>query len=221
LRIRYVEADKRANPFTNMTDEAFAYCVWHDAMMVAIFAERHPRTVALVSRHQDGGYLSDALHLLGIRTVRGSSSSGGASALRSLVNLPTNSHIVVTPDGPRGPRRKIKPGLVFLASRTGRPIVPTAFSAERSWRVAGSWTDLMIPKPFSRVYALTGEPIVVARDANDQQLADAQRLLQHEMDRLADLADELVAVRGRPVVNTGTTWRQRSRKQRAACELAA
>ena len=220
LRIRYVEVDPRTNPFTNRTDEAFVYCVWHDAMTVAIFAARHPRTVALVSRHQDGSYLTQALKMLGIGTVRGSSSSGGASALRSLVNLPPQAHVVMTPDGPRGPRRQIKPGLVFLASRTGRPIVPTAFSAVRSWRIPGSWTDLMIPKPFSRVYALTGDAICVPRDADARELAECQRAVQAEMDRLADLADELVAAKGKPAIKTATSWRRSARNRQPACNAS-
>jgi lysophospholipid acyltransferase (LPLAT)-like uncharacterized protein len=220
LRIRYIYADPRTNPFKKTGDQAFLYCVWHDAMTVAIFAQRHPRTVALVSRHQDGSYLTSALKLLGIGTVRGSSSAGGATALRSLIGLPSRAHVVMTPDGPRGPRRKIKPGLAYLASRSGRPIVPTAFSAVSCWRIAGSWTDLMIPKPFSRVYALTAEPITVAADASEQELAACSARVQAEMDRLADLADELAAAKGVEARNSATTWNQRASSRRRECAAA-
>jgi lysophospholipid acyltransferase (LPLAT)-like uncharacterized protein len=221
LRIRYILADPQTNPYEAEGDKSFLYCVWHDAMTVAIFARPHPRTVALVSRHQDGSYLSNALRMLGIGTVRGSSSSGGATAMRSLLGLPTRAHIVMTPDGPRGPRRKIKPGLAYLASRSGRPIVPTAFSAVRCWRIGGSWTDLMIPKPFSRVFAMTGEPITVAPDATDEELAECGRKVQAEMDRLADLADELVAAAGKPATKSSVSWNQRSRHSVTTCRAAA
>ena len=63
-------------------------------------------------------------------------------------------HIVITPDGPRGPRQAMKSGIVYLASRSGREIIPVAHGCSRGWRVKGSWTDMMIPKPFSRVYGL-------------------------------------------------------------------
>jgi lysophospholipid acyltransferase (LPLAT)-like uncharacterized protein len=131
--------------------------------------------------------------MLGIQLVRGSSSKGGASAIRELLRLPANTHLVLTPDGPRGPRRQAKVGLVFLASHSGRRIVPTAFSAARYWKIPGRWTDLMIPKPFSSVYALSGEPIFVKPDATAAELDGALNNLHSEMSRLGEQADQLAA----------------------------
>src|SRR5690606_30728097 len=115
------------------------------------FAGRHVKTVALVSKHHDGSSLSYGLQMLGIGLVRGSSSKHGASAVRELMRLPPTTHFVVTPDGPRGPEHQTKVGLVFLASRAGRSIVPTAFSAVRSWKIPGKWTSLVIPRPFTTI----------------------------------------------------------------------
>ena len=110
--------------------------------------------------------------------------------MRELLRLPAGKHVVMTPDGPRGPRRQLKPGLVFLASRTGRAIVPTAFAASRGWSLRGSWTNLVIPKPFSTAFAITGDPIEVPPDAGREEIAVFESRVQGEMDRLAALAEE-------------------------------
>ena len=169
----------------------FVYSVWHDSMVVPIFGGKQPHTVALVGRHRDGSYVSNVLKAVGIGSVRGSSSKGGAEALRQLLQDTEGMHIVMTPDGPRGPRRELKQGLAFTASRTGKAVVPTAFSCNRAWKIKGSWTDQLIPKPFSRVYALTGEPILIPPKARREELDHFLRLVQAEMDRLNAIADEL------------------------------
>lgn len=190
LRIRYLSATPNTNPYSNDGKEGFIYCVWHDAITFPMFAGRHVRTFALVSRHQDGSHLASGLKMLGIGLVRGSSGRSGANAIREVMRLPTNSHLVVTPDGPRGPRRQTKPGLVFLASHCGRSIVPTAFSAARFWRIPGKWTDLSIPKPFSKVYALSGPPIAVPKGSTEAELESIHLRLQSEMDRLSAEAEQ-------------------------------
>ncbi len=191
LRIRYLVGAPNTNPYSNDGSEGFIYSVWHDAITFPMFAGRHVRTVALVSRHHDGSHLACGLKILGIGLVRGSSGKNGASAIRELLQLPANTHVVITPDGPRGPRRQLKPGMVFLAARCGRSIVPTAFSSVRCWRFRGKWTDLSIPKPFTTVYALSGPPIPVPREATEAELANIGVHLQSEMDRLTAEADQL------------------------------
>jgi lysophospholipid acyltransferase (LPLAT)-like uncharacterized protein len=191
LRIHYLIGAPNTNPYTSDDSVGFIYCVWHDAIAYPMFAGRHVRTVALVSQHVDGLFLSTGLKMLGIGSVRGSSSRNGASALRTLLRLPLNTHVVVTPDGPRGPQRQIKGGITFLASRSGRAIIPTAFAAASCWRIPGRWTNLAIPKPFTRVYAIGGAPLVVNSHATPAELSAAQVQLQAEMDRLSELVDWL------------------------------
>jgi lysophospholipid acyltransferase (LPLAT)-like uncharacterized protein len=193
LRIHYLEAVGNTNPYTNDGKEGFIYCVWHDAIAYPMFAGRHVRTVALVSKNFDGSHLAYGLKLLNIGLVRGSSSRGGAGAMRELLQLPATTHVVLTPDGPRGPRREVKQGMVFLASHSGRAIVPTAFSAVRCWRIRGSWTNLAIPKPFTTVYALSGQPIRITEDACSAGMDEARANVQQEMDTLYAEADRLAS----------------------------
>lgn len=190
LRLHYREADPSVNPYYG-DGPAVIYSVWHDAVCFPIFAGRHKRTVALVSKHQDGSLLAAGLAMCGIGLVRGSSSRAGASAMREMIDLPADRNVVMTPDGPRGPRRRTKTGMVFLAAHTGRAIVPTGFAATKEWRIPGSWTNLAIPRPFSTVYLLTGEPIVVPSGASRETMAEIEAAVQLEMDRLTEAAERL------------------------------
>lgn len=184
-------------------DEMYVLCVWHDLLVIPTFSasrvQRH-RTCCLVSRHQDGGYLADAMSLLGYSTVRGSSSRGGAQAVKQLVDDTAGKHIVFTPDGPRGPRRELKPGAVYVASQTGRSICPSAYACRRGWRIQGSWTDMLIPKPFTTVYLLMGQPIAIPSELSREQLHTYVELVQTEMDRLNAEVTRLAAGDSSPSV---------------------
>lgn len=175
-------------------DDRFVLCVWHDALLVPTFAAPRGlrrKTCCLVSQHQDGSYLANAMALLGYSTVRGSSRRGGAQAVRQLLEETAGKHIVITPDGPGGPRRKLKAGVVYVASQLGRRIVPSAFGATGAWRPQGSWTDLLIPKPFSTVYVAMGTPIDIPVELSRDQLDHFMELVQVKMDHLNDEIDRL------------------------------
>ncbi len=191
LRVQIHSVADDAPPYFKERTRCFVYPVWHDSMAVPIFYGRQPATVALVGAHNDGSYVSTVLKTVGIRSVRGSSSRGGAKALRQLLAETEGAHIVLTPDGPRGPRRELKPGLAFLASRTSKVVIPTAFAADREWRPQGKWTDLMIPKPFSRVFALLGNPIEIPRKASKDELDQYNDLIQTAMDHLNELVEQV------------------------------
>ncbi len=184
LRREFREETPGTNPYVASGEERFLYCVWHDSIIVPIFAGRHTRSAALVSRHHDGSYVAGILRIVGIPSVRGSSKHGGASAVRQMMTTAKDQHIVITPDGPRGPRRKMQSGIVFLASHTGRAIVPTAYACIRSWRIKGNWTDLLMPKPFTKIFLLAGEPVKVPPDLSREEVARYSALVQDAMDRL-------------------------------------
>lgn len=191
LRLEFHLSRPQTSPYQPADSQHFVYSVWHDSMIVPVFAGRQPATVALVGPHHDGSYVSNVLKSVGIPAVRGSSSHGGAKAVRQLLADTQNCHIVMTPDGPRGPRREIKAGLAFVAAKTGKAVVPTAFSCSRSWSIQGSWTDLMIPSPFAKVYILTGQPIAIPADADRNTLAEFTSQIQTAMDELNAQAETL------------------------------
>jgi lysophospholipid acyltransferase (LPLAT)-like uncharacterized protein len=150
---------------------------------------------ALVSKHQDGSYLSESMHWLHVTPYRGSTNRGGAQAVRQLVDAAERLHITITPDGPRGPRRTMKDGIVFLASRSGQAIVPMAFGCRRGVRINGTWTDMLLPLPFTRVYLASAEPIHVPSDLSREQLVDYTARVQQAMDDLAARLEGWIAGR--------------------------
>lgn len=135
--------------------------------------------------------MAAVVRLLGVSTVRGSTNHIGPGTLRELMKATKDKHVIITPDGPRGPRRQMSNGIVFLASRTGRGVVPTAYSCSRCWKAAGSWTELVIPKPFAKVFLLVGDPIQVPPDLKRDELQQYAAVIQAEMDRLNVEAERL------------------------------
>lgn len=188
------------NPYDVGDDARFLMCVWHDSAVMAAFGGRHKRTVALTSRHRDGTFVENVLRSVNVPAVRGSSGKNGASAALSLLRLAEEKDIVITPDGPRGPRRTMSRGIIYLASKTGNGIVPTAFAASKNWDIKGSWTSLTIPKPFSRLLLMAGDPIYVPADLDDAGLEHWRQSVQQKMDELQQIAaSELAQRTGHPL----------------------
>jgi lysophospholipid acyltransferase (LPLAT)-like uncharacterized protein len=192
VRSRVIAAEPGYSPHCEPDAEHRSlFCVWHDAILVAIFCGKTVNVAALVSQNYDGTVIADVLDAVGIQPVRGSSSRGGAAAVRQMFALAERKHLVIATDGPRGPRRVVKDGIVYLASQSGRPIVPTALACSWAWRPQGRWTDMLIPLPCSRAVVLGGTPIRIPEGLTPQQLAPYRELVQQEMDALQAKADRL------------------------------
>jgi lysophospholipid acyltransferase (LPLAT)-like uncharacterized protein len=117
-------------------------------MLLPAYHYARPDIKVLISTHADGQLIAEACQRLGFALARGSSTRGGVEAVRDMLRA-NDTHLAVTPDGPRGPRRRVQAGVVYLAARTGLPIVPVGFAARRPWR-AKSWDRFAVPRPFSR-----------------------------------------------------------------------
>ena len=173
----------------------FLYAVWHDVLFFPLLMAKPQNMSALASRHQDGSYVAEILRLLNVQPFRGSTARGGAQAVRQLLGVAQQLHITLTPDGPRGPRREMKDGIVFLASRTGLGIVPAAFSCRRGLRIQGTWTDMLLPLPFTTTYCLLGEPIYVPSEMTREETDFHRQRVQDAMDRLYARVDAWAAGR--------------------------
>jgi len=150
------------------------YAVWHGRILLLPLLYGRRAVCVLASRSRDGELVTRYIGRFGIEAVRGSSSRGGAAALRHLARwLKQGREVVVVPDGPRGPAEVVKPGIVSLARLSGAAIVPVAVGASSEWRL-GSWDAFRIPRPFSRCVARFGEPIHVARVV-DRRAEEAAR----------------------------------------------
>jgi hypothetical protein len=167
----------------------YLFCTWHDTIVMPLFHGKQIHTAGMVSGHSDGSFLAYAMHYLHVKPVRGSSGTRGVKALREAITVAQDHHITITPDGPRGPRRKMKDGIVFLAAKSGRPIVPLAYRVSRCWRISGKWTDLVIPKPFSKVTAFLDKPIYVPKNIGREELDSITEEIQQRLDMLYLLAE--------------------------------
>ena len=114
----------------------------------------------LLSRHRDAEILSHVAYHLGFDFVRGSTNRGGVTALRELLAKSRTMHLTITPDGPRGPRRRMAPGPIYLASKLGLPLVLMGYGYDRPWRVQ-QLGPFAIPRPFSRARAMPSGEIFV------------------------------------------------------------
>jgi lysophospholipid acyltransferase (LPLAT)-like uncharacterized protein len=176
------------DPLQPPEHEPFIYALWHENFLIPITRFGNANVSALVSRHADGQVLGALIRATGMRVVHGSTKSGGVAAVRALLQ-PGTAHLAVTPDGPRGPRRVVQPGVVYLASRTGLRIVPIGVGYRRPWRV-GSWDAFAIPRPFSRVRCIFGEPLAVPNGIELRAINSHSRQVQFELDRLTVAAQE-------------------------------
>ena len=135
---------------------------WHGRILTGLYYFRHRGIVALASQNFDGEWIARILERFGYATARGSTSRGGARALVQLRRELAAGHgVAFTVDGPRGPARVAQAGAVWLAGATGQPILPFHLEADRSWTTR-SWDRAQIPKPFSSVAVVLGEPIEVS-----------------------------------------------------------
>lgn len=166
--------------------------LWHGRLLPLAWVHRHQRVAVLASRSADGEYIVRLLQHWGIGAVRGSSSSGGDIAFREMVRtIRAGTSIAITPDGPRGPRERIKPGVVQLAQMTGAPIVPLAAAATHAWWFE-SWDRFLVPRPFSRVVADYEESVTIARDADAQALARVTEQLEEALHSLMRRVEQRV-----------------------------
>jgi len=170
------------------------YAVWHGRMLILPYLYGRRQTFhVLVSRSRDGELLSRFVAGFGLRAVRGSSSRGGTTALRGLARLlrDQSAHVVIVPDGPRGPRYVAQPGAVLLARLGGAPIVPMGFGAAPR-TILRSWDAFLVPHPFARAAVVFGDPLRVEPGADRAALEQARDALEATLREVTLEADRLV-----------------------------
>ncbi len=175
--------------------------VWHGRIHGALFLLRFARRIGVMfSASPDGEAAAAALCRFGIVPVRGSSGKGGRRALEELVRMVSAGEVdraILTVDGPRGPARRARTGIVRLARKLGRPVIPVSFSATRVW-VLRSWDRTVLARPFSRVVAAAGPPVHVEPG---EPLEEAAARVGRALDELTERLDR--EVHGSPVWEPG------------------
>lgn len=186
----------------------FILAFWHGRLMMMPYCWRRTDLVKmLISSHRDGRLISGTVRHFAIESVVGSTSKGGAHAMRNLIRLLRDGGVVgITPDGPRGPRMRVGEGTIAVARLSGAPIIPATFSSSRR-RVLGSWDRFVLALPFGRGVFLWGEPIEVPRDADEAASERCRLALEEAMNALTARADAMFgqsAIEPAPVGSAGS-----------------
>ena len=148
--------------------EPFILLFWHDRLAFMPFLRQDfiQKTCkkdfyVVISQHGDGELITRIISHFGIKAVRGSSKKGAVSAMISALKVLKNGdNLVITPDGPRGPRHSISDGCVSIPQKTGAKLVAVSYSSSSSWYFK-SWDKMELPKPFSKVEFMIGEAFSV------------------------------------------------------------
>ncbi len=183
-RIRWENKDIYQNALES--NKPFILSMWHNSCTIAAWVLRDSKITVMISDSKDGEYVSRLANYFGIQTIRGSSSSGSEKAVRSALRvLARKKPIAITPDGPRGPRYKMKSGALWFAASSKSPIIPLHIESSRQW-VFNSWDKHRFPKPFSTIYVCVGEPLYLKREALENDIDQVTlQVEKHMMNNVA------------------------------------
>ena len=190
--------DTRGVFYDRSVDPAFAvgppriYIFWHEYILLPLALRGHCHLSMLLSQHVDADILARIAQHVGFDCVRGSTRRGGAGALLELKEHSHKKYLTITPDGPRGPRRQLAMGPVYLASRLRLPLVVMGFGYDRPWR-ANSWDRFAVPRPFSRARAIVGPAITVPADLDRAGLEACRQRAERLMNDLTGEAEAWAA----------------------------
>ncbi len=199
LDYRVLYADPAIDPIFPECRGQKIYVFWHEYILFPLYLRGHCNLAMLLSRHRDAEVLSYAARHLGFEFVRGSTNRGGVSALRELLARSREMHLTITPDGPRGPRRQLAPGCVYLASRLGLPLVAMGFGYDRPWRVRKAWDQFAVPRPGSRARAVVSGEVFIPPDLDRDGLEQHRRQVERLLNRLTDEAESWAASQARKI----------------------
>jgi lysophospholipid acyltransferase (LPLAT)-like uncharacterized protein len=174
------------------TGQRYIYAFFHEVMLFPAYYWNWPEMHILISDHADGEMITQVVRRLGFSVVRGSTTRGGARALRDMLGRIDRGHLCFTPDGPRGPRRHVHQGMIYVASRLGLPIVGAGMAFSQAWR-AKSWDRFAVPHAFTDAVCVTPRAIVVPPDA-DRETLEAYRLeVENSMNEAMNRAEAWAA----------------------------
>jgi lysophospholipid acyltransferase (LPLAT)-like uncharacterized protein len=194
--VRELVEDPEWHPSMDGQSKSFLLALWHENLLVGGWAiGRFPNLHTLASDSDDGEIAAGIASSFGMEVLRGSSSRGGVKALKQIVDFARNRRdfsFVMTPDGPRGPRREMKGGLSYVASRCRMPIVCLGVACERGWRM-NSWDRMQIPRPFRRVQLYYTAPVFPGADLCRKGLDDFSLFVESEVGRAQSQAEHMLA----------------------------
>ncbi len=193
LNYRGAMYDPDLDPISQRFQGPAIFLVWHEYILCPFYLRGHCDISMLMSKHSDGEILTQAARHMGFGAVRGSSSRGGVQALREIFRRSDSLNLAITPDGPRGPRRELAMGPVYLSSRLGLPLIPLGFGYDRPWRVERAWDKCAIPRPYSQARSVVGPAIQVPPKLDRAALEPWRRQVESTLNFVTIQAEQWAA----------------------------
>lgn len=189
-RVVRIEGMERHDEAIRRSGGGAVYATWHQRMSYFFYFGGSHHATTMISRSRDGEYVARLASCLGFRTVRGSSSRGGTTAVRELTRRIRQGELGgMLADGPQGPARVAKPGTVIIARDGGVPVIPVLWGADRCW-MFNSWDRYLVPKPFAKIVLYAAEPLWIPQTAKGEELEAYRRLLETAMNEATRWCDE-------------------------------
>ncbi len=196
LSYRVVYYDASVDPASPLFRGPGIFLFWHEYIPFLFYLRGHCHIAMLLSRHQDAEWLSQATRHMGFDTVRGSTNRGGVAALRELMRASRTLNLTMTPDGPRGPRRRLAPGCIYLASRLGIPLIPIGLGYDRPWRWRQAWDQFAVPRPYSRARAVVGPKLYLPSDLDRTGVERYRQQVEEMLNTMTDAAERWATSHG-------------------------
>ena len=192
IKWEYLVENKKSNIFNS--DKKYIFCCWHNRLFLGPHLLPRNRVInALQSSHSDGMITSLAFQYLGMNVILGSSKKGGMQAFRRMVKrLQLGESIAITPDGPKGPKEKVKEGIIKLAQMTNTPIIPLVW-ATRKFKIINSWDNFVLPYPFSKGIYSFGKPIYIEKKIDINKFELERQNLENEIKRLTTILESRIS----------------------------
>ena len=188
IKWEYLVENEKSSIFNS--DTRYIFCCWHNRLFLGPHLLPRNRMInALQSSHSDGMVTSVAFKYLGMNVILGSSKKGGMQAFRKMVKcIQLGESIAITPDGPKGPKEKVKEGIIKLAQITDTSIIPLVWATNK-FKIINSWDNFVLPYPFSKGVYSFGKPINVKKKINVVELEFVRKNLENEIKRLTKLVE--------------------------------
>ena len=213
--LKIAHYDVSVNPARREFDETCIFVFWHEYILLPTMIWGNSNVTLFVSQHRDADWLVNTGKHIGFDSIRGSTTRGGPAAIRACKEKMKTHSLGITPDGPKGPRREMALGAVYLASRLQKPIVPVGFGYDRPYRLK-TWDKFAIPRPGSRVRAIMGPKIYVPRKAKRDELEQYQQSIAEDIEQLTTTC-EISAETGRPIETQDQFFKTRYQQNSKNC----
>ena len=187
--LRITEINKNVINQLEKANKNYVLAFWHGSMLLPWYIHRGKKMIALISKSKDGDLLARVLKKWKYGVIRGSSSTGGDVALGIMVDYGKNHHsITITPDGPRGPRHKLKAGAVIAAKKSYLPLILTGVGIKNK-RSLNSWDMFSIPKFFTKATLIYSDPIYINKDLTYEETSKIIDECEIKMNKLQEEAE--------------------------------